>query len=129
MDVDKASFFEFLLRNGDNSLVLGHRTSEWCGVAPALEEDIALANIALDLIGQAKLWLEYAGEVEGRKRSADDLAFLRDFHEFRNLLMLELPNEDFGRTMMRQYFFDAYQVYWLQSLCELKRRFITCSNL
>ena len=116
MDVDKASFFEFLLRNGDNALVLGHRTSEWCGVAPALEEDIALANIALDLIGQAKLWLEYAGEAEGRERSADDLAFLRDFHEFRNLLMLELPNEDFGRTMMRQYFFDAYQVYWLQSL-------------
>ena len=120
MDLDKASFFEFLLRNGDNSLVLGHRTSEWCGVAPALEEDIALANIALDLIGQAKLWLEYAGEVEGRKRSADDLAFLRDFHEFRNLLMLELPNEDFGRTMMRQYFFDAYQVYWLQSLSSSK---------
>ena len=68
MEVDKASFFEFLLRNGDNALVLGHRTSEWCGVAPALEEDIALANIALDLIGQAKLWLEYAGEAEGRER-------------------------------------------------------------
>ena len=120
MGIDEDSFFEFLLRNGDNALILGHRTSEWCGVAPALEEDIALANIALDLIGQARLWLEYAGEVEGRGRSADDLAFLRDFYEFRNLLMLELPNEDFGRTLMREYLFDMYQVLWLQSLSSSK---------
>ena len=74
-------FFEFLLRQGDNTLVLGHRTSEWCGTSPALEEDIALANTALDLIGQTQLWLGYAAEVEGTGRSANDLAFLRDvFH-------------------------------------------------
>ncbi len=108
--------FEFLLRQGDNALVLGHRTSEWCGVAPVLEEDIALANMALDLIGQTQLWLGYAGEVEGADRSADDLAFLRDVYDFRNLLMLEVPNGDFGRTQMRQFLFDAYQVPWLTRL-------------
>ncbi len=108
--------FEFLLRQGDNALVLGHRTSEWCGVAPALEEDIALANTALDLIGQTQLWLGYAAEVEGAGRSANDLAFLRDVYDFRNLLMVEVPNEDFGRTLMRQFCFDAFQVPWLTAL-------------
>ena len=95
--------FEFLLRQGDNALVLGHRLSEWCGVGPALEEDIALANTALDLIGQTQLWLGYAGKVEGVGRTANDLAFLRDPYDFRNLLMLELPNQDFGRTLLRQF--------------------------
>ena len=111
-----AHLFEFLLRQGDSALVLGHRTSEWCGLAPAIEEDIALANIALDLIGQAKLWLEYASEEEGVGRSANDLAFLRDAYDFRNLLMLELPNEDFGRTIIRHFLFDAFQVPWLEAL-------------
>lgn len=110
--------FEFLLRQGDNALVLGHRTSEWCGTAPALEEDIALANTALDLIGQTQLWLGYAAEVEGAGRSADDLAYLRDVYDFRNILMLEVPNEDFGRTVMRQFLFDAFQVPWLTALSE-----------
>lgn len=112
--------FEFLLRQGDNVLVLGHRTSEWCGTAPALEEDIALANTALDLIGQTKLWLDYAAEVEGEGRSANDLAFLRDAYDFRNVLMLETPNEDFGRTLMRQFLFDAFQVHWLTALTDSK---------
>ena len=110
------ALFEFLLRQGDNSLVLGHRVSEWCGVAPALEEDIALANTALDLIGQTRLWLEYAAEVEGKGRSADDLAFLRDAYDFRNMLLVELPNKDFGQTLMRQFLFDAFQVPWLTAL-------------
>ncbi|NQZ72689.1 MAG: phenylacetate-CoA oxygenase subunit PaaC, partial [Dinoroseobacter sp.] len=107
---------EFLLRQGDNALVLGHRVSEWCGHGPALEEDIALANTALDLIGQTQLWLGYAAEVEGEGRDANALAFLRDAYDFRNLLMLEVPNEDFGRTLMRQFLFDAFQVPWLQAL-------------
>ena len=94
MSDSSSPLFEFLLRQGDSALVLGHRTSEWCGLAPVIEEDIALANIALDLIGQAKLWLEYASEEEGAGRSANDLAFLRDAYDFRNLLMLELPNKD-----------------------------------
>ena len=108
--------FEFLLRQGDNTLMLGHRTSEWCGVAPALEEDIALANTALDLIGQTQLWLGYAAEVEGKNSSANDLTFLRDAYDFRNVLMMEVLNEDFGRTLMRQFLFDAYQVPWLTEL-------------
>lgn len=112
------ALFEFLLRQGDNVLVLGHRTSEWCGTAPALEEDIALANTALDLIGQTKLWLEYADEVEGKGRSANDLAFLRDAYDFRNVLMLETPNENYGRTLMRQFLFDAFQVHWLTALTD-----------
>ena len=111
---DTNVLFEFLLRLGDNTLILGHRTSEWCGVAPALEEDIALANIALDLIGQAKLWLEYAAKTEAEGRTEDDLAYLRESYEFRNLLLVELPNNDFGCTLMRQYFFDVYQSFFLK---------------
>ena len=116
MDAQKNHLFEFLLRQGDNTLVLGHRMSEWCGVAPALEEDIALANTALDLIGQTQLWLGYAAETEGEGRDANDLAFLRDAYDFRNLLMLEVPNHDFGRTLLRQFLFDAFQVPWLTAL-------------
>ncbi len=100
--------FEFLLRMGDNTLVLGHRVSEWCGHAPILEEDIALANTALDLIGQTQMWLGLAGSIEGAGRDADALAFTRDFWDFRNALLVELPNGDFGRTMLRQFLFDAW---------------------
>ena len=102
------ALFQTLLRLGDNTLVLGHRVSEWCGKAPVLEEDIALANTALDMIGQTQMWLGYAAEVEDKGRSADDLAFLRDVWDFRNILMVERPNLDFGHTMMRQFLFDAY---------------------
>lgn len=111
-----SELFEFLLRQGDNALVLGHRVSEWCGTAPALEEDIALANTALDLIGQTQMWLDYASEVEAKGRTADDLAYLRDAYDFRNLLLLETPNRDFGNTLMRQFLFDAYQVPFLKAL-------------
>lgn len=116
--MDDKALFEFLLRLGDNTLVLGHRVSEWCGHAPVLEEDIALANTALDLIGQTQLWLGLAGEVEGRGRSADDLAYLRDAWDFRNLLITEQPNGDFGQTMMRQYLFDAWHDLMLTALSE-----------
>jgi ring-1,2-phenylacetyl-CoA epoxidase subunit PaaC len=107
-DAAQEAIFEFLLRTGDNALILGHRLSEWCGHAPALEEDIALANVALDLIGQTQMWLGLAGEVEGKGRSADDLAYLRDAWDFRNLLLVERPNGDFGQTLMRQFLFDAF---------------------
>lgn len=112
----KEQLFEWLLRIGDNALILGHRCSQWCGHAPALEEDIALANIALDLIGQTRLWLELAGEVEDKGRSADDLAYLRDVGEFRNVLLVERPNGDFGHTLMRQFLFDAWHVALLDGL-------------
>jgi ring-1,2-phenylacetyl-CoA epoxidase subunit PaaC len=107
---------EYLLRLGDNCLILGHRLSEWCGHAPVLEEDIALANVALDLIGQAKLWLGLAGEVEGKGRDADRLAFLRDAREFRNLLLVEQKNGDFAVTMGRQFLFDAWHYLVLREL-------------
>jgi ring-1,2-phenylacetyl-CoA epoxidase subunit PaaC len=111
-----AALFETLLRLGDNTLILGHRVSEWCGHAPVLEEDIALANTALDLIGQTQMWLGLAGEVEGRGRSADDLAYLRDAGAFRNLLLVERPNGDFGATVMRQFLFDAWHIEMLRAL-------------
>ena len=81
----------YLLRLGDDRLILGHRMSEWCGHGPILEEDIALANTALDLIGQANLFLELAGQVEGKGRTADALAYFREGVEFRNALIMELP--------------------------------------
>lgn len=101
---------------GDNTLVLGHRVSEYCGVAPVLEEDIALANIALDLIGQTQLWLGLAAETEDAGRDADALAFRRDVWDFRNLLLVEQPNGDFGHTMMRQFLFDAWHYEMLAAL-------------
>ncbi|HRO10220.1 1,2-phenylacetyl-CoA epoxidase subunit PaaC [Amaricoccus sp.] len=115
-DAGQEAFFEALLRIGDSTLILGHRVSEWCGHSPALEEDIALANVALDLIGQTQMWLGLAGEVEGKGRSADDLAYLRDAWDFRNLLIVERPNGDFGHTLMRQFLFDAYHLELLKAL-------------
>jgi ring-1,2-phenylacetyl-CoA epoxidase subunit PaaC len=101
---------EYLLRLGDDRLILGHRMSEWCGHGPILEEDIALANIALDLIGHATSLLALAGEVEGQGRDADALAYFRDGVAWRNSLLVEQPNGDFGRTIVRQFFFDCYSV-------------------
>ncbi len=103
------SLFEYLIRLGDDSLILGHRLSEWCGHGPILEEDIAMTNLSLDLIGQATNILQYAGEVEGKGRTEDDIAFLRFDKDYKNLLLVERPNGDFGLTMMRQFLFDAYR--------------------
>ena len=114
--VERADYVDWLQRVGDNTLILGHRVSEWCGHAPALEEDIALANQALDLIGQCQLWLGYAAEIEGKGRSADDLAYLRDAAAFRNALLVERPNGDFGQTLMRQFLFDAFHIELLRAL-------------
>lgn len=110
------AFVDWLCRMGDNCLILGHRVSEWCGHSPVLEEDIALANTALDLIGQTQLWLGLAGEVEGKGRSADNLAYLRDAAQFRNVLLVERPNGDFGQTLMRQFLFDAWHMEMLRAL-------------
>ena len=112
----KADLFEYLLRLGDDRLVLGHRLSEWCGHGPILEEDIALANIALDLIGQATLYLRLAAETEGEGRSEDALAYFREAVEFRNIQMVELPKGDFAFTIVRQFFFDVYSYHLLELL-------------
>lgn len=116
----QVAVIDYCLRLGDNCLILGHRVSEWCGHAPILEEDIAMANVALDLIGQARLWLELAGELEGKGRSADDLAYLRDARDFRNLLLVEQPNGDFGQTLMRQLLFDLWHDLALEQLVASK---------
>jgi ring-1,2-phenylacetyl-CoA epoxidase subunit PaaC len=113
----KKNLFEYTLRIADDSLILGHRVSEWCGHGPILEEDIALTNIALDLVGQATNFLEYAAEVEGKDRSADDLAFLRYEREFKNLLLVEQKNEDFGYTITRQFYFDVFRKFFFEALC------------
>jgi ring-1,2-phenylacetyl-CoA epoxidase subunit PaaC len=110
------SLFEYLLRLGDDRLILGHRLSEWCGHAPILEEDIALANVALDLVGQASLLLRLAGQVEGQGRDEDALAYFRDAIEYRNVQLVELPNGDYGRTIVRQFLFDAWSVLQLEQL-------------
>jgi ring-1,2-phenylacetyl-CoA epoxidase subunit PaaC len=107
---------EYLLRLGDDSLILGHRLSEWCGHGPILEEDIALTNIALDLVGQATTLLEHAGKLEGKGRSEDDLAYLRVDREYKNALLVEQPNGDFGHTLMRQFLFDAYRLPLFEGL-------------
>ncbi len=113
-----APLFEYLQRLGDDRLILGHRLSEWCGHGPILEEDIATANIALDFIGQAASILKLAGEVEGKGRDEDALAYFRDGVHFRNCLMVEQPNGDFGQTMVRQFLFDAYSVLMWEALAK-----------
>jgi ring-1,2-phenylacetyl-CoA epoxidase subunit PaaC len=114
--VTSSATFHYILRLADTSLVLGQRLGEWVGHAPALEEDLALANIALDLIGQARLLLSYAGEIEGRGRDEDALAFLRDAPEFCNVSLAEQPNVDFGHTIVRQFLLDAWQLELYEAL-------------
>lgn len=100
--------FAYTLRLADNALILGHRLSEWTGHAPMLEEDLALANMGLDLIGQARSFYSYAGQVEGRGRDEDALAYLREAHDYRNVLLVEQPNGDFAQTMARQLIYAAF---------------------
>jgi ring-1,2-phenylacetyl-CoA epoxidase subunit PaaC len=107
----------YVLGLGDDALVLAQRLCEWAARAPAIEEDVALMNVSLDLLGQARALLTYAGELEGAGRSEDDLAFLRDEREFCNCQLVELPNGDFGTTMARQLLFSAYQFELYAALC------------
>ena len=112
--------YELCLQIGDDRLILGHRLSEWCGHGPSLEEDIALGNIALDCIGQASAFLGLAAEFEQRQRSADDLAYRRDSADFKNVQLVELLNGDFACTILRQFFYDAFAVPFLEKLSSTK---------
>lgn len=112
------ALFDYLLRLGDDSLILSQRLAEWCGHAPALEVDLSLANLGLDLIGQATLFLNYAGEVEGKGRDGDHLAFRRDVLAFRNALLVEQPNGDFAQTIARQFLFSTYSVALFDALTQ-----------
>ncbi|MEI6086432.1 MAG: 1,2-phenylacetyl-CoA epoxidase subunit PaaC [Bacteroidota bacterium] len=110
----------FLLQLGDNALIMGHRNSEWCGHGPVLEQDIALTNIALDQIGQARNFYQYAAtlisETSGEKLTEDSLAYLRDSWDFKNCLLTELPNGHWGQTILKQFFVSTYQYYLYQEL-------------
>ncbi|MEN9684338.1 MAG: phenylacetate-CoA oxygenase subunit PaaC [Bacteroidota bacterium] len=112
----------YLLHLADNALILGHRNSEWCGHGPVLEQDIALSNISLDLIGQARNFYQYAAEMMGGNTTEDSLAYLRDVTEFKNNLLVELPNGDWAQTVLRQFFFSAYQYFLFQELMQSNDR-------
>ncbi len=118
------ALFDYALRLGDDSLILGQRLSEWCGHAPSVEVDLSLANIALDLVGQATHFLHYAGQVEGKGRTGDDLAFHRDVLDYRNCLLVEQPNGDFAQTMVRQMLFSTWQKMLLGHLAGSKDKLI-----
>ncbi|MCB9283634.1 MAG: phenylacetate-CoA oxygenase subunit PaaC [Lewinellaceae bacterium] len=105
------SLYHFALQMGDNALILGQRLSEWCGHGPVLEQDIAITNIALDHVGQARSWLQYAAELEGKGRTEDDLAFLRPEFEYRNVLLVEQPNTDWAYTIVRSFLFDTFNYF------------------
>ena len=107
---------EYVLRIGDNALILGQRLSEWCGHGPVLEQDIAITNIALDLIGQSRSIFDYAGRLEGKGRSEDDIAFLRDAWDFRNVLLVEQPNRDWAYAIVRQFLFDGFHFLFQQAM-------------
>lgn len=107
---------KYILRHADNTLILGQRLSEWCGHGPVLEQDIAITNFALDLIGQARSLYQYAAEVGGEGETEDDLAYLRDGWDFYNVLLVELPNGHWGKTLARQFFFDAFNFYFYVEL-------------
>lgn len=113
IEVAETPLVLYTLRRADDALILGHRLSEWCGHAPMLEEDMALSNIALDLIGQARELYSHAAKVEGKGNDEDSFAYLRDVREYRNLLLAEQPNGDFARTIVRQFFYSAFaDPYW-----------------
>jgi ring-1,2-phenylacetyl-CoA epoxidase subunit PaaC len=118
--VTEVPLFAYTLRLADNALILGHRLSEWTGYAPVLEEELALANMALDLIGQARPLYSYAGEVEGRGRDEDALAYLRDARDFRNVLLVEQPNGDFAMTIVRQLLYAAFAHPYCEALARSK---------
>ncbi|KGM30848.1 1,2-phenylacetyl-CoA epoxidase subunit PaaC [Inquilinus limosus] len=111
--VAETPLVRYALARADDALILGHRLSEWCGHAPMMEEDMALANIGLDLIGQARALYGYAAEVEAAGNDEDSYAYLRDVRQYRNLLLVEQPNGDFARTIVRQFFYSAFaDPYW-----------------
>ena len=112
----KTALLNYCIALGDDSVVLGHRLSEWCRNGPFLEEDLALTNVSLDFIGRARMFYSYAAELEGNNRSEDDIAYLRDCREFRNLLINELPNGDFAFTMARQLMIDVYDMGFFTQL-------------
>lgn len=114
------NLYNYTLQQADNCLILGQRLAEWCGHGPVLEQDIAMTNIALDLIGQSRMLYQYAAEVQGEGKSEDDVAYLRDAWGYRNTLLVEQPNGDFAQTILRQFLFDSYNCYFYEALMDSK---------
>ena len=114
--MNKDALIDYTLHLADNVLIIGHRCSEWCGHGPVLEQDIAISNMALDYIGQARNLYQYAAELSGGNATEDSLAYLRDEREFKNLLLTEMPNGDWAQTILRQFFFSVYQYYLYTAL-------------
>lgn len=114
--MEKKNLIEYTLHLADNALIIGHRNSEWCGHGPVLEQDIAITNIALDMIGQARNFYQYAAQLTGNSATEDSLAYLRDAIDFKNNLLVELPNGDWAQTVLRQFFFSTYQYFLYQQL-------------
>jgi ring-1,2-phenylacetyl-CoA epoxidase subunit PaaC len=113
IQVSETPLVLYVLRRADDALILGHRLSEWCGHAPMLEEDMALANMGLDLLGLARELYSYAAQTEGKGNDEDKFAYLRDVRQYRNLLLVEQPNDDFAHTIARQFFYAAFtDPYW-----------------
>lgn len=110
--------FNYTIQQADNCLILGQRLGEWCGHGPILEQDIAMTNIALDLIGQARMLYQYAAEIQGEGKTEDDLAYLRDAWDFKNVLLVEQPNGDFAKTILRQFLFDSYNCYFYEEMMQ-----------
>lgn len=113
-------FINYILHLGDNTLILSQRNSEWCGHGPVLEQDIAITNISLDLIGQARSFYQYAATLQGDGATEDSLANMRDERSFKNCLLTELPNGDWGQTILRQFFFSVFQYLLYQQLQQSK---------
>jgi ring-1,2-phenylacetyl-CoA epoxidase subunit PaaC len=116
----KNQLYQYVLRLGDNALIMGHRLGEWCSKAPILEEDLALTNFALDYIGRTELLLNYAAEIDGTGKSEDDLAYKRKERDFYNLLITELPNGNFADTMAKQFLFSSYEFLFYTQLLNSK---------
>ncbi|MCB0409587.1 MAG: phenylacetate-CoA oxygenase subunit PaaC [Flavobacteriales bacterium] len=123
------ALFNYCLRLGDSSLILGQRMSEWCSNGPIIEEDIALTNIALDLIGQARTMLTYAGQLEGKGRTEDDFAYKRNEREFYNTLLSERPNGHFGDTTIRNFLHSAYYYHLFKVLSNSKDEMIAAHSV
>ena len=114
--METKNLIDYTLHLADNALIIGHRNSEWCGHGPILEQDIAITNIALDMIGQARNFYQYAAQLTGSGASEDSLAYLRDAIDFKNNLLVELPNGDWAQTILRQFLFSTYQYFLYQQL-------------
>jgi ring-1,2-phenylacetyl-CoA epoxidase subunit PaaC len=114
--MNNKALIDYTLHLADNALIMGHRNSEWCGHGPILEQDIAISNIALDLIGQARNFYQYAAELTGAGATEDSLAYLRDVIDFKNCLLTEIPNGDWGKTVLRLFFFSTYQYFLYQQM-------------